>query len=188
MQVSVDSMLSEKYAKQRRDLIEEKAISPFKGTPASGGTVYIAVADSDGNMVSMMQSNFYGFGSGLVLPNTGVALHNRGNDFSLEKEHPNYLAPGKRTFHTIIPGFITKTINGKREAIGPYGVMGAYMQPQGQLQALMNMIDFGMSPQEALDQPRWQWFGDKTIGIEKGFGIILTGLKILVTMVEVKLS
>ena len=107
------------------------------------------------------------------MPNTGIALHNRGHDFSLDPNHPNCLEPGKRIFHTIIPGFISKQVgegaNKKMEAIGPFGVMGAYMQPQGQLQVLMNMIDFGMEPQAALDAARWQWFGGKTIGIEKEF-------------------
>ena len=169
MQISINAALSDAYTAERRACIQQQAIQPFAGSPKSGGTVYLATADEQGNMVSMMQSNFYGFGSGVVVPNTGIALHSRGYDFSLNPEHPNYLAPNKRTFHTIIPGFITKQEQGVQHAIGSFGVMGAYMQPQGQLQVIMNMLDFGMDPQTALNQPRWQWFGDKTIGIEKGF-------------------
>lgn len=169
MTTCIDSLLSKNYADQRRQLITETALNPFKGEPASGGTVYLATADQHGNMVSLMQSNFYGFGSGVVVPNTGIALHSRGYDFSLDPAHPNFLEPGKRTFHTIIPGFMSQQVEGKQHAIGPFGVMGAYMQPQGQLQVIMNMLDFGMTPQEALNRPRWQWFGDKRVGIEKGF-------------------
>ena len=180
MQVKVEDLLSEEYADGRRALITEQALEPFAGSPSKGGTVYLASADAMGNMVSMMQSNFYGFGSGVVVPGTGIALHNRGSDFSLDPKHANYLQAGKRSFHTIIPGFITKTINGKPQAISSFGVMGAYMQPQGQLQVLMNMLDFELSPQQALDTPRWQWFGGKSICIEEGFGEeIFAGLKAL---------
>jgi gamma-glutamyltranspeptidase/glutathione hydrolase len=159
---TVVQLLAESYAASRRALIGDQAIIPTIGQPQKGGTVYLATADREGNMVSYIQSNFHGFGSGVVVPGTGIGLQNRGADFSLDPAHPNYLQPGKKTFHTIIPGFITKG----RQAVGPFGVMGAYMQPQGQLQVVSNMIDFGMNPQAALDAPRWQWFGDKTIGLE----------------------
>ncbi|MGH1486355.1 MAG: gamma-glutamyltransferase family protein [Cellvibrionaceae bacterium] len=162
MPFSVDDLLSESYMRSRRDQINATALMPTAGKPQKGGTVYLATADSDGNMVSYIQSNFHGFGSGVVVPGTGIGLQNRGADFSLDPQHPNYLQPGKKTFHTIIPGFITKG----EQPIGPFGVMGAYMQPQGQLQVITNMIDFGMNPQTALDAPRWQWFGEKTIGLE----------------------
>jgi gamma-glutamyltranspeptidase / glutathione hydrolase len=162
MSVTVDSLLSEDYAAQRRALINEQAMVPTVGKPNSGGTVYLATADGDGNMVSFIQSNFHGFGSGVVVPNTGVALQNRGADYSLNPQHPNYLQAGKKSFHTIIPGFMTQ----HNQAVGPFGVMGAYMQPQGHVQVICNMIDFGMNPQAALDAPRWQWFGDKTVGVE----------------------
>lgn len=164
MRYSVEQLLSESYADQRRQAIGEQALMPTAGKPQSGGTVYLATADKQGNMVSFIQSNFHGFGSGVVVPGTGISLQNRGADFSLDPAHPNYLQPGKKTFHTIIPGFITRGA----EPIGPFGVMGAYMQPQGQLQVLANMIDYGMNPQAALDAPRWQWFGDKTVGVEQG--------------------
>ena len=173
MPFSVEDLLSESYTQHRRAKISETAIIPTVGKPQKGGTVYLAAADSDGNMVSYIQSNFHGFGSGVVVPGTGIGLQNRGADFSLDPQHPNYLQPGKKTFHTIIPGFITKA----QQPIGPLGVMGAYMQPQGQLQVITNMIDFGMNPQTALDAPRWQWFGGKTIGLEPELGAsILHGL------------
>ena len=165
MPYSVEQLLTGEYAASRREAIGEKALVPFAGEPQSGGTVYLATADKDGNMVSFIQSNFHGFGSGVVVPGTGISLQNRGADFSLDVSHPNALQPGKKTFHTIIPGFITQ----HQQAIGVFGVMGAYMQPQGQLQVLSNMIDFGLNPQAALDAPRWQWLGDKTVGLEKEF-------------------
>jgi gamma-glutamyltranspeptidase/glutathione hydrolase len=160
---SVGTLLSEEYANQRRALIGEHAVAPSVGKPNSGGTVYLATADNEGNMVSFIQSNFHGFGSGVVVPDTGISLQNRGADYSLDPLHPNYLQPGKKSFHTIIPGFITKN----QQAVGAFGVMGAYMQPQGHVQVVSNMIDFGLNPQAALDAPRWQWFGDKTVGVEQ---------------------
>jgi gamma-glutamyltranspeptidase/glutathione hydrolase len=98
----------------------------------------------------------------VVVPGTGIALQNRGAEFSLDAAHVNALAPGKKTFHTIIPGFLSKD----GVPLGPFGVMGAYMQPQGHVQMVMNLVDFGLNPQAALDAPRWQWLGDKRIGIE----------------------
>ncbi|MDR1740744.1 MAG: gamma-glutamyltransferase [Synergistaceae bacterium] len=162
MDVRAADLLSEDYAAQRRALIGETAIAPAHGTPRPSGTVYIAAADGDGNMVSMIQSNYMGFGSGLAVPDTGIALHNRGSNFSLEPGHPNALAPRKKPYHTIIPGFLTR--NG--EPVGPFGVMGGFMQPQGHMQVVMNMLDLGMNPQEALDAPRWQWVGGKTVEVE----------------------
>jgi gamma-glutamyltranspeptidase/glutathione hydrolase len=165
MKLKPEDILSDEYAEERRSLIRENAMMHRAGKPKSGGTVYLATADSEGNMVSYIQSNYRGFGSGLVVPQTGIALQNRGADFSLNPEDENCLEPGKRSYHTIIPGFLTK--NGS--AVGPFGVMGAYMQPQGHVQVVMNMIDFSLNPQEALDAPRWQWVKDNTIFIEPHF-------------------
>ena len=165
MKLKPQDFLSDEYAQERRSLIRENAMIPKAGEPKAGGTVYLATADSEGNMVSYIQSNYMGFGSGLVVPGTGIALQNRGADFSLNPEDANCLEPGKRSYHTIIPGFLTKDGN----AVGPFGVMGAYMQPQGHVQVLMNMIDFRLNPQEALDAPRWQWVKENTIFIEPHF-------------------
>lgn len=165
MSVTVKQMLSDEYAAKRRSIISDEAIMPVPGDPTTGGTVYLATADEEGNMVSMIQSNYMGFGSGLVVPGTGIALHNRGHNFTLEEGHDNILAPGKKPYHTIIPGFLTK---GAR-AIGPFGVMGGFMQPQGHLMVVMNTIDFHMNPQDTLDAYRWQWVGGKTIQVEPSF-------------------
>ncbi|MFJ3483438.1 gamma-glutamyltransferase family protein [Pseudomonas sp. NPDC090202] len=163
MRVAVNDLLSESYAGQRRALIGDTAIAPQPGDPKASGTVYIATADAEGNMVSFIQSNYHGFGSGVVVPDSGIALQNRGQEFSLDPQHANALAAGKKTFHTIIPGFISKA--GK--PVGPFGVMGGYMQPQGHVQMVMNLIDFDLNPQAALDAPRWQWMGGKKVGIEQ---------------------
>lgn len=165
MEVQTKQLLSDEYAAVRRSLIGEQAIMPEPGKPAAGGTVYLATADGKGNMVSLIQSNYTGFGSGLVVPGTGIALHNRGNNFVLDEGHCNCIAGGKRPYHTIIPGFLSKD----GEAIGPFGVMGAFMQPQGHMQVVMNTIDFELNPQQALDAPRWQWVGEKNIEVEPNF-------------------
>ena len=165
MKITVEQLLSKDYAGKRRAVITEKAIMPKAGDPASGGTVYFCTADAEGNMVSFIQSNYMGFGSGVVVPGTGISMQNRGNNFSLDPDMENCAAPNKKPYHTIIPGFLSK--DGK--AVGPFGVMGGFMQPQGHVQVIMNTIDFGMNPQEALDAPRWQWTGGKNVDIERRF-------------------
>ena len=165
MTTSVDDLLSEEYARERRSLIGEKALAPEPGNPNRGGTIYLCTADSEGNMVSFIQSNYWNFGSGLVVPQTGIALQNRGTNFSLDESSENCLAPGKKAFHTIIPGFITKA----GEAVGPFGVMGGFMQPQGQMQVVCNVLDFGMNPQAALDAPRFQWTEGMKYEVEDDF-------------------
>lgn len=165
MNVKVEDLLSEAYAAERRRLIGNAALDPLPGTPPQGGTVYLAAADAEGNMVSYIQSNYKGFGSGLVVPGTGIALHNRGFNFNLDVAHVNCLEPGKKPYHTIIPGFLTKDGN----AIGPFGVMGGFIQPQGHVQVIMNTIDFNLNPQATLDAPRWQWKAGKTIEVEHAF-------------------
>ena len=165
MRATIEELLSNAYIDKRRALIGKTAIEPVPGDPYSGDTVYFCTADGDGNMVSFIESNYKDFGSGIVIPGTGIALHDRGNNFYLDPESENCIEPGKKPYHTIIPGFLSK--NGK--PVGPFGVMGGFMQPQGQLQVVMNTVDFRMNPQEALDAPRWQWTGGKNIQLEMGF-------------------
>ncbi len=165
MKVAVSDLLSEGYAAQRRSLITESAVDPLPGDPPRGGTVYLATADSEGNMVSYIQSNYLGFGSGMVIPGTGVALHNRGYCFSSDPEHDNCLEPGKKPYHTIIPGFLTKG----GDPIGPFGVMGGFIQPQGHVMVMVNTVDFQLNPQAALDAPRFRWTGGLNVDVEDSF-------------------
>jgi len=165
MQIPLEELLSDGFADYLRKKIVDEAAEPEAFMPPTSGTVYLATADGDGNMVSFIQSNYMGFGSGIVVPGTGIALQNRGADFSLDPDHANGLAGGKRTYHTIIPGFITKD----NVPVGPFGVMGGYMQPQGHVQVVMNMLDFGLDPQAALDAPRWQWLTGKNFEVEHHF-------------------
>ncbi|MGI6467186.1 MAG: gamma-glutamyltransferase family protein [Sphaerochaetaceae bacterium] len=165
MKVSTHQMLSSSWANYQRDLIREQAIDPTPYKPVAGGTVYLATADDQGNMVSYIQSNYEDFGSALVVPGTGIALQDRGANFFLDENHHNVLAPNKKTYHTIIPGFITKD----SESIGPFGVMGGFNQPQGHLQVVSNLIDNQLNPQAALDAPRWRWLEGKDLLIESHY-------------------
>ncbi|MDD5168665.1 MAG: gamma-glutamyltransferase, partial [Syntrophales bacterium] len=158
-------LLSDAYGKQRSKLIGEQALMPEPGRPAGSGTVYLATADSQGNMVSFIQSNYMGFGSGMIVPGTGIALNNRGHNFSFDPTHVNCLAPAKKPYHTIIPGFLTQD----DEACGPFGVMGGFIQPQGHVMVVMNTVDFNLNPQAALDAPRFQWTEGKKVEIEPLF-------------------
>ncbi len=163
MRTKVEDMLSDRYAGVRRALIGDKAVYPEAGDPSCGGTVYFCTADGEGNMVSYIQSNYMGFGSGVVIPGTGISIQDRGANFSLDPESDNYLEGGKKSYHTIIPGFLCKD----GQAVGPFGVMGGFMQPQGHVQVVVNAIDFHMNPQESLDAPRFQWVGEKKIQLER---------------------
>lgn len=165
MKIKTEGMLNESYLEQKRGEIGESAEQRHHGDLPEGGTVYLATADKEGNMVSYIQSNYMGFGSGVVIPHTGLALHNRGHNFSMNEDNVNFVDGGKKPYHTIIPGFITK--NGC--PLGPFGVMGAFMQPQGHLQVAMNLIDYKMNPQSALDAPRWQFKEGLYVEIEDRF-------------------
>jgi gamma-glutamyltranspeptidase/glutathione hydrolase len=152
-EVPVKVLLDKAYAGDCRRRIGRNAGVPDPGTPLAGGTAYLCTADSDGMMVSLIESVFKNFGSGIVVPGTGIALQNRALGFSLTPGHPNMLAPGKRPYHTIIPGFMTR--NGT--PVGPFGLMGGHMQPQGHVQLVVNVVDHGLDPQAAIDAPRWHW-------------------------------
>ena len=165
MVIDYHSLLTPEYGAMRALEMTDRARIWTHRIPPRSGTVYLCCADSEGNMVSYIQSNYMGFGSGIVVDGTGIALQNRGADFSLDPGDVNCLMPGKRTYHTIIPGFIMKD----GLPVGPFGVMGGYMQPQGHVQVVMNMIDFHMDPQQALDAPRWRWLRDGSVIVESGF-------------------
>ncbi len=165
MKVNPDFLLSDEYIKLRKKDIKNIANEQIHLDYKKAGTVYLATADSDGNMVSFIQSNYMGFGSGIMIDDTGIAMQNRGHTFSLDDNHHNKLEPRKRTFHTIIPGFIMKDL----KPVGPFGVMGGFMQPQGHLQVVMNMIDFKMNPQSALDAPRFRWDEGLKVALESKF-------------------
>lgn len=148
------------------------SINPYRASSAtvvdtaSGGTVYVAAVDQDGMFVSFMQSNYQGFGSGVVVPGTGISLHNRGAGFSLEADHPNRVAAHKRPFHTILPALLSRD----GVTLGTLGVVGANMQPQGQMQILCNLEDHHFNPQAAVDAPRWRILEDGTVTVEHEFG------------------
>ena len=163
MRTRVEDLLSEEYAARRRALISEQALTPEAGDPSCGGTIYLCTADPQGNMVSFIQSNYTTFGAGVAIPGTGISLQNRGANFSLDEGSDNCLAGGKRSYHTIIPGFLMRD----GEAVGPFGVMGAFMQPQGHVLVVVNTVDYHMNPQEAMDAPRIQWTGGKHIQLER---------------------
>ncbi len=150
----VERLLSDEYAAERRELIGDRAsnrVTTGVEVMEDGDTIYLTTADSDGNMVSLIQSNFRGMGTGYVVPGTGFSFQNRGELFSLDPDHPNVYEPGKRPFHTIIPGFVTRD----GEPYFSFGNMGGAYQPIGHLSILTNIIDFGMNTQEAGDALRW---------------------------------
>ena len=152
MQMPVSSLLDRDYLASRAAMINHNQAGSYgPGDPHSGGTVYLCAADASGMMISYIQSNFKGFGSGVVAPG-GIAFHNRGMSFRLEDGHPNQVGPGKRPFHTILPAFLTK--NGKPTMA--FGVMGGNMQPQGHTQFVMRFVDEYLNPQACSDAPRWR--------------------------------
>ena len=165
MTLSPEALLDNAYLAGRAKLIDPKRAQRYPaGSPVRGGTVYLCAADQDGRMISLIQSNYKGFGSGVVIPDTGIAMQNRGWGFSLQPGHPNQVGPSKRPFHTIIPSFMTR--DGK--PVMAFGLMGGNMQPQGHLQVAMRYIVDGSNPQACSDAPRWRINdqGDLTVEAE----------------------
>ena len=179
MRVQPSEMLDPAYLRERAKLIKLDQATHFNfGMPSSGGTVYLTTADSSGMMVSFIQSNYMGFGSGIVVPEFGVSLQNRGVGFSLDRKSANIVAPGKRPFHTIIPAFMTKEVNGKTFPQMSFGVMGGDMQPQGHLQTVVRMLSYNQQPQSACDAPRWKVNRDFTLDVESNLNAnTVEGLK-----------
>ncbi len=166
MDVTPEQMLDPAYLASRAKLINLQKAQNFQaGNPVKGGTIYLTAADESGMMVSFIQSNFMGFGSGVVEPTFGISLQNRGHGFSTDPagaNRANLVAPGKRPFHTIIPAFLTKD----GQPVMSYGVMGGNMQPQGHMQTLVRMLDYGQNPQTACDAPRWRFNAGLNINVE----------------------
>ena len=166
MDINADDLLDDVYLAERAQLIDmQKAQDPGHGTPQRGGTVYLTAADESGMMVSFIQSNYYGFGSGIVVPGTGISLQNRGAGFVLDEGHPNQVGPAKRPFHTIIPGFVTQG----GQPLMSFGVMGGPMQPQGHAQMVVRMFVYDQNPQTASDAPRWRVLEGRKVAVERGF-------------------
>lgn len=165
MPVSPQSLLDTEYLRERATLIDRDRATPASAGTPRGGTVYLTAADSSGVMVSMIQSNYLGFGSGVVVPGTGIALQNRGADFVVQQGHPNQVGPRKRPYHTIIPGFLTKD----GAPVMSFGVMGGPMQPQGHVQVVGRIVDHGQNPQAACDGPRFRWAHGLQVCCEAGY-------------------
>jgi gamma-glutamyltranspeptidase/glutathione hydrolase len=154
MRLSPQQMLDPAYLAQRARMIDLQRAQDFgPGLMPQGGTIYLTAADERGMMVSFIQSNYMGFGSGVVVPQWGISLQNRGHGFSLDPQSDNLVGPGKRPFHTIIPAFLTR----EGQPVMSFGVMGGDMQPQGHLQTLVRMLDYRQQPQAACDAPRWRF-------------------------------
>jgi len=167
MSLEPAALLDPGYLARRARRIDLARAQEFgHGVPPDSGTVYLAAADAGGMMVSFIQSNYSGFGSGVVVPGTGIALHNRGRAFSLQPDHPNRVGSRKRPFHTILPGFVTRD----GAPLLSFGVMGAAMQPQGHVQLMVRLFDYGQNPQAACDAPRWRVMQGLEVWVEPGFG------------------
>ena len=165
MTLTPAQMLDDAYLDERARRIDPKRAQDHgPGHLPQGGTIYLTAADERGMMVSFIQSNYMGFGSGVVIPGWGISLQNRGHGFTLDETRANVVGPGKRPFHTIIPAFLTKD----GQPVMSFGVMGGDMQPQGHLQTLVRMLDYRQQPQAACDAPRWRWFGG-IVNAEDGF-------------------
>jgi len=174
MKVATSALLDRNYLASRAALIDHQKAGTYRaGDPHSGGTVYLCAADESGMMISYIQSNFKGFGSGVVAPG-GIAFHNRGMSFSLVDGHPNQVAPGKRPFHTILPAFLTK---GDKPTMA-FGVMGGNMQPQGHIQFVMRFVDEYLNPQACSDAPRWRIDDVGNLTVEASMpAAVIEGLK-----------
>lgn len=166
MSTTAEQLLDPGYLAGRARLIDaSRAQVPEYGVPSKGGTIYLTAADAGGMMVSYIQSNYYGFGSGVVVPGTGISLQNRGAGFVTTPGHPNFAEGGKRPFHTIIPTFLTRG----GAPLMSYGVMGGPMQPQGHAQVALRLADHGQNPQAIADAPRWRVMGGLEVALESGY-------------------
>jgi gamma-glutamyltranspeptidase/glutathione hydrolase len=165
MPLRPEQLLDKEYLNGRAALIDRDRAKPVVAGTPTGGTVYLTAADASGMMVSMNQSNYMGFGSGVVVGGTGISLHNRGVHFAATPGHPNQVGPRKRPYHTIIPGFMTKD----GAPVMSFGVMGATMQPQGHTQVVVRIADYGQNPQAACDGPRFRWVQGLQVSVEDGF-------------------
>jgi gamma-glutamyltranspeptidase/glutathione hydrolase len=176
MTVLPEHLLDGKYLAGRAATIDlARAGDPGHGTPGPGGTVCLSAADRDGMMISFIQSNYMGFGSGVVVPGTGISLQNRGAGFSLQPGHPNQVGPRKRPLHTIIPGF---AMDAAGRPLMAFGLMGGPMQAQGHLQLMLRMIAHGQNPQAAADAPRWRVLSGRRVAVEPSMDApLLVGLR-----------
>jgi len=166
MDLRPEQLLAPEYLRTRAQLIDAARAQDFgHGRPARGGTVYLTAADAGGMMVSMIQSNYMGFGSGVVVPGTGISLQNRGSGFNLTPGHPNQAGPGKRPFHTIIPAFVTRA----GWPVMTLGLMGGTMQAQGHTQLMVRMGAYGQNPQAAIDAPRFRIVQGMEVNFEASF-------------------
>jgi len=165
MSLDPASLLDKDYLKQRAGLIDRMRAKPMSAGIPKGGTVYLTAADASGQMISMIQSNYMGFGSGVVVPGTGISLQNRGSGFVATQHHPNQVGPNKRPLHTILPAFVTRD----GAPVMSFGVMGGPMQPQGHVQVMVRIADYGQNPQAACDGPRFRWVEGLQVSCEDGF-------------------